>query len=155
MEKNSISHLSSYSISIFAGGLFVGVLLDIFFPMTIMAEPLNQIIGLVLIVVGTMVVYSAEKQGGTYSYLRKTANTCHIDDLTRGPYKYTRNPKYLALSLLLVGLGIILNTVFIIITAIISGMIVHFYFLKKEEAILEERHGETYLEYKSKVRKWL
>jgi protein-S-isoprenylcysteine O-methyltransferase Ste14 len=154
-EKNSISHVSSYSISVFAVGLFVGVLLDIFFPMKIISEPLNQILGLVLIVVGTLVIYSAEKHGSTYSYMRRVANTCQIEDLTRGPYKYTRNPKYLALSLLLIGLGIILNTLFIIITAIISGLIVHFYFLKKEEAILEERHGETYKEYKSKVRKWL
>ena len=157
MEKkiNSVSHISSYSISVFAVGLFIGVLLDIIFPMKIISEPLNQAIGLVLIVVGTLVIYSAEKHGETYSVLRKSANVCQIDDLTRGPYKYTRNPKYLALSLLLIGLGVILNTPFIIITAIISGLIVHFYFLKKEETILENRHGDVYREYKNKVRKWL
>jgi protein-S-isoprenylcysteine O-methyltransferase Ste14 len=153
--KDSVSHVSSHSISVFALGLFVGVLLDIFFPMKIFSEPMNQYIGLVLIVLGTAVIYLAEKHGDDYSRQRKANNVCSIDDISRGPYKYTRNPKYLGLSLLLIGLGIILNTPFIIITAAISGLIVHFYFLKKEEEILEKRHGEIYKEYKSKVRSWL
>ncbi len=155
MEKNSVSHLSSYSISVFALGLFAGVLLDIFFPMKFISEPINQFIGLALVVVATMVIYSAEKQGDKYSHSRKNSNVCSIDDFTNGPYKYTRNPKYLGLSFLLIGLGLILNTPFIIGTSILSGIIVNIYFLRKEEALLEERHGELYKEYKSKVRKWL
>lgn len=154
-EKNSVSHISSYSISVFAVGLFIGVLLDIFFPMRFITEPLNQFIGLALVVLATMVIYSAEKHGEKYSHMRKNANVCNIDDFTNGPYKYTRNPKYLGLSFLLIGLGLILNTPFIIGTSILSGIIVNIYFLKKEEALLEERHGDLYKEYKSKVRKWL
>lgn len=155
MEKNSVSHLSSYSISVFALGLFLGVLLDIFFPMRFMAEPLNQFIGLGLVIIATLVIYSAEKHGAEYSHKRKLKNVERVDDFSSGPYKYTRNPKYLGLSFLLIGLGLILNTPFIIGTSILSGIIVNIYFLGKEEALLLERHGELYKEYKSKVRKWL
>ncbi len=155
MDKNSVSHLSSYSISIFALGLFIGVLLDIFFPMRFMMEPLNQYIGLGLVVLATLVIYSAEKHGEEYSTKRKSNTVSHIEHFSAGPYKYTRNPKYLGLSFLLIGLGLILNTPFIIGTSILSGIIVNIYFVGKEEALLEQRHGELYKEYKSKVRKWL
>ncbi|MEZ4210805.1 MAG: methyltransferase [Candidatus Paceibacterota bacterium] len=155
MEKNSVSHLSSYSISVFALGLFVGVLLDIFFPMRFMAEPLNQYIGLALVVMATLVIYYAEKHGEEYSNKRKSNSISSSNELLNGPYKYTRNPKYLGLSFLLIGLGLILNTPFIIGTSIVSGIIVNIYFIAREEALLEERHGEIYKEYKSKVRKWL
>lgn len=155
MEKNSVSNLSSYSISVFAVGLFIGVILDIFFPMRLIMEPVNQIIGLVLVVLATVVIYSSEKHGAEYSNKRKQNAVCSVDQMASGPYRYTRNPKYLGLSLLLIGLGVILNTPFIIATSIISGLIVNFYFIKKEEALLEERHGEIYKEYKNKVKKWL
>jgi len=153
-KNNSVSHISSYSISIFAVGLFVGVLLDIFIPIKIIPEPINQIIGILLIILGTLVIYSAEKHGHRYSKLRKENNVSNIDDIYQGPYKFTRNPKYVGLSLLLIGLGFVLNTPFIIITSIISGVIANFYFIHKEEDLLERRHGDIYREYKKKVRKW-
>lgn len=154
-DKNSVSHISSYSISVFAVGLFFGVILDIIFPIRFVSEPMNQTLGLIIVVLATGLIYSAEKYGEKYSMDRKAGNVCHIDDMRRGPYKYTRNPKYLGLGLLLIGLGVILNATFIMITSVISALVVHFYFLKKEEALLEERHGDLYREYKSKVRKWL
>lgn len=155
MEKNSVSHISSYSISVFALGLFLGVLLDIFFPMKFISEPMNQTIGLVLVVLATALIYSAEKHGETYSQKRKAGAVCDVEEMRKGPYKYTRNPKYLGLGLLLIGLGIILNATFVILTSVVSALVVHFYFLKKEEALLEARHGEIYKQYKTKVRKWL
>lgn len=155
MEKNSISHLSSYSISVFALGLFVGVLLDIFFPYKIISEPMNQVIGLALVILATFLIYWSEKHGNDYSRKRKAGEVSHVDHMRSGPYKYTRNPKYLGLALLLIGLGVLLNSVFIILSSVVSGVFVHFMYLSKEEALLLERHGDVYKEYKDKVRKWI
>ncbi|MDQ5953082.1 MAG: hypothetical protein QG551_310 [Patescibacteria group bacterium] len=154
MEKNSVSYLSSYSISIFALGLFAGVLLDIFFPYHFMSEPLNKTIGLLTVILATTLIYWSEKHGNEYSKKRKGGEVSHVDHMRSGPYKYTRNPKYLGLALLLIGLGIILNSLFIILSSVASGLIIHFFFITKEEALLTERHGEIYKEYKGKVRKW-
>ncbi len=155
MEKNSVSNLSTYSISVFGFGLFIGVMLDIFFPMRFLSEPLNEVLGVIIVLVSTLFIFWAEKHGNSYSKKRKAGAVDSVDHMLNGPYKYTRNPKYLGLGLLLIGLGCILNDTFIIITSVVSALIVHFYFLKKEEALLEERHGDVYKEYKNKVRKWL
>ena len=155
MEKNSVSHVSSYSISVFGLGLFVGIMLDIFFPIRFLPEPLNQTLGVIIVVLATLLIYWAEKHGTSYSQKRKAGSVDNVSHMTQGPYKYTRNPKYLGLGFLLIGLGFILNDPFFIATSVVSALVVNSYFVKKEEAILEERHGEIYKEYKNKVRKWL
>ncbi len=72
-----------------------------------------------------------------------------------GLYKISRNPMYLGLLTILFGFAIYLGnlTAFLLLPA--------FYFvitemqIKPEERMLEEKFGEQYLDYKSKVRRWL
>ncbi len=72
-----------------------------------------------------------------------------------GLYKISRNPMYLGLLTILFGFAIYLGnlTSFLVLPA--------FYFvitemqIKPEERMLEEKFGEQYLDYKSKVRRWL
>jgi protein-S-isoprenylcysteine O-methyltransferase Ste14 len=75
--------------------------------------------------------------------------------VTRGPYRFTRNPMYLGLSATLLGAAILLGslTPFIVIPAFMA--LIADRFIAPEEAMLEQTFGAPYAEYKSKVRRWL
>jgi protein-S-isoprenylcysteine O-methyltransferase Ste14 len=59
---------------------------------------------------------------------------------------------HLGLSLLLLGLGLILNAFFVVLTTLTSFMIGKFIFQSREERALEKKYGIHYTEYKKSVR---
>jgi protein-S-isoprenylcysteine O-methyltransferase Ste14 len=154
-QENTISNLSSYSTIVFGLALFVAVVLDIVYPIKFVAEPLNRYLGVALILLGTIIVYWAERLGKTFSEKRRKGEITAAENLSMGPYFWTRNPKYLALAILLIGLGVTINSLFVMLSSIVSLVIINYFLLSKEEELMETRHGEIYHEYKKKVRKWL
>ena len=75
--------------------------------------------------------------------------------VTKGPFKYTRNPMYLGLITMLIGISILLGTVSPLIPIPILFIILHTQFVVREEKWMEEWFGESYLEYKNKTPRWL
>jgi len=75
--------------------------------------------------------------------------------ITTGLYAYSRNPIYVAFCLVPIGLGIFINSFWILISFLPSAVLVYCIAIKKEEAYLEVKFGEEYLRYKRKVRRWL
>ena len=75
--------------------------------------------------------------------------------VTRGPYRFTRNPMYLGLSGTLLGAAILMGslTPFIVIPAFMA--LIADRFIGPEEAMLEKTFGSRYADYKSRVRRWL
>lgn len=74
--------------------------------------------------------------------------------LTSGVFGFSRNPMYLGMVLVLVGLGLILGTVvpFVVVPLFVWLMTARF--IVKEEAMLQAQYGEMYDEYKRRVRRW-
>lgn len=154
-KKNTISHLSSYSTIVFAFALMISVLLDVVYPLKFLSEPWNRYLGLAVVVLGTLIVFWAENIGRKYSHKRKKGEITDVSHISKGVYSYTRNPKYVGLGVLLIGLGIILNSVFVTLSAFVSILVIHFFFLHKEEELLAKRHGAIYHEYEKKVKRWI
>ena len=75
--------------------------------------------------------------------------------ITSGLYKYSRNPVYLILCAVPIGIGLIFQTYWAMLSFIPSLIIVYFTAIKKEEKYLEKKFGKEYLDYKKKVRRWL
>ena len=73
----------------------------------------------------------------------------------KGPYKFTRNPIYLAMMLFGAGFGIATSNIWIIITTSLAGLLFHFLVILPEEAYLARRFGAEYAAYKGKVRWWV
>ncbi|MFZ5618139.1 MAG: methyltransferase family protein [Pseudomonadota bacterium] len=73
----------------------------------------------------------------------------------KGPYRFTRNPLYLAMMLFGAGFGVATSNVWIIITTAAAGGVIHFLAILPEEAYLKRKFGEEYAAYKAKVRRWL
>jgi protein-S-isoprenylcysteine O-methyltransferase Ste14 len=73
----------------------------------------------------------------------------------KGPYKFTRNPIYLAMMLFGAGFGVATSNVWIIITTALAGVLFHFVVILPEEAYLERKFGGEYAAYKGRVRRWV
>ena len=73
----------------------------------------------------------------------------------RGPYKYVRNPMIIGVILMLLGESLILNSMSILIFAILFIIINVIYMPLSEEKGLIKRFGEEYLHYKENVRAWI
>ena len=75
--------------------------------------------------------------------------------VTSGPYQYSRNPLYLGLTLFFVGLTLTMNTWWGILALIPLVVVMHNAVIVREEQYLEEKFGEIYRQYRSKVRRYL
>ena len=72
-----------------------------------------------------------------------------------GPFKISRNPMYLGMALLLIGVGIVLGSVTSFIGFIFFILAMEISFIPQEEKILTEQFGDEYELYKKKVRRWI
>ena len=72
-----------------------------------------------------------------------------------GPYRFSRNPIYLAFSLFQLGIAIWLNSVWLLVTLVVAVALMHYVVIRREEQYLERKCGAHYLEYKASVRRWL
>jgi len=75
--------------------------------------------------------------------------------LTRGPYKYSRNPMYVAELALWLGWAILYGSMIVFIGFLIMGLVMNYRVIPREERDLDARFGEAYREYKNKVPRWL
>ena len=72
-----------------------------------------------------------------------------------GPYRFSRNPIYLAFSLFQLGIAIWVNSVWLLATLVGAVALMHYFVIRREEEYLERRFGAQYLDYKASVRRWL
>jgi protein-S-isoprenylcysteine O-methyltransferase Ste14 len=72
-----------------------------------------------------------------------------------GPYRFTRNPMYVGLTLAYVGLSIVLNLVWpIVVLPLVLAALVRFV-VRREERHLTEKFGDAYADYRRRVRRWV
>jgi protein-S-isoprenylcysteine O-methyltransferase Ste14 len=72
-----------------------------------------------------------------------------------GPYRFTRNPMYLGLATTLVGVALALEalTPFIVVPVFVA--IITMQFIVPEDAMLTDRFGDDYGDFRRRVRRWL
>lgn len=72
-----------------------------------------------------------------------------------GPYRFSRNPIYLSFTLLVIGLSLWLNDLWLLLTLVPAAGIIAVVVIPREERFLEENFHERYSSYKASVRRWL
>ena len=75
--------------------------------------------------------------------------------VTDGPYQYSRNPMYLGMVFVLVGMGLVLGAISPFLVVPIFIWVIQQRFIQPEEAMLEGTFGSSYTAYKKHVRRWL
>jgi protein-S-isoprenylcysteine O-methyltransferase Ste14 len=75
--------------------------------------------------------------------------------VTSGPYRFSRNPIYLAMTILYIAGAIALRITAALITVPLALVVLHVGVILREERYLERKFGDRYRQYRSHVRRWI
>jgi len=75
--------------------------------------------------------------------------------IVNGPYRFTRNPMYVGITLIEIGLGLALDNLWIALFALPALAAVHVLAVRPEERYLRGKFGESYAAYLARVRRYL
>lgn len=135
-------------------GLVIIFVVDQYLPLQRFTSDLAQALGSVAIVAGLLLLVLA---GGLF----KKADTELIPFrevralVTDGVYRFTRNPMYLGMALILLGTACTTGTVAGLLVVPVFMAIIEARFIRPEEAMLRSIFGEEFVAYCAKVRRWL
>jgi protein-S-isoprenylcysteine O-methyltransferase Ste14 len=75
--------------------------------------------------------------------------------VVRGPFRYMRNPMSLGLVTTMFGLALFCRSISMLLFSVILFFTLHGIVVFWEEPYLEKRYGESYVQYKHSVNRWL
>jgi protein-S-isoprenylcysteine O-methyltransferase Ste14 len=71
-----------------------------------------------------------------------------------GPFRFSRNPLYVALTLMYLGLSLLANALWVLLLIVPVMALMHYGVVRREERYLEVRFGDAYRDYRSRVRRY-
>jgi protein-S-isoprenylcysteine O-methyltransferase Ste14 len=139
---------------VYLGAIGVGVGLELAWPLPFLPHGIAAPLGLLLVVAAvTLFAASARRFRAAGTPLPGNRPTTVI--VRRGPYRLSRNPIYLAFSLLQLGVAVWVNGAWLLVTLAAAVGLMALVVIPREEAYLAKRFGSEYLAYKTTVRRWL
>jgi protein-S-isoprenylcysteine O-methyltransferase Ste14 len=136
------------------GSIGLGVLVHWFWPAQLLPASISVPIGVPLVLVAVTLFASSvrtfRKAGTPVPGNRPTTIIVRT-----GPYGFSRNPIYLAFTLLQIGLAAWVNSLGLLITLLPALALMVLVVVPREERYLEARFSSEYLPYKREVRRWL
>lgn len=141
---------------LFFACLGAGVFLDYLYPFQIISCPwaFRIVSGCLLIAVSGLIAVGAFRALiNCKTPFNPAKPTLKI--VCEGPFRYSRNPLYLALLLLLGGIAALRCSLWLVCAEITLFSLLEYFAIRPEEKYLADKFGDEYLEYKSSVRRWL
>jgi protein-S-isoprenylcysteine O-methyltransferase Ste14 len=139
---------------LYGGGFIVVLVLRWLWPMPIVGHGSPLWAALALSILGVAIVVLAARTlraaGTNVDPMRPTTAI-----VTAGPYRCSRNPIYVGLTLLYLGLASAFNTWWTVIVLVPILAIMHLGVVRREERYLEQKFGEPYRQFCSRVRRYL
>jgi protein-S-isoprenylcysteine O-methyltransferase Ste14 len=121
-----------------------------FVPAAVPAPWLGGVVFVVALALFAWAIATITRAGSNVPTNRPT--TSIVDT---GPYRFTRNPIYLAMMLALAGLAIAFDSPWPLVTLVPFALVIRYGVVAREEAYLERTFGEVYRRYRARVRRWL
>ena len=75
--------------------------------------------------------------------------------VTSGIFKYSRNPMYLGMLMIIISTSIFYLNIYSILTPFLFVFWINKFQIKREEIFLTKKFGKEYLLYKTKTRRWI
>ena len=136
----------------------IQILVDIFtFPSDFIPQPYN-LIGILLIPVGMFLVIWANYtllHIGKIGLRAREPMQIPSNLVLGGPFRYSRNPLYLGVLIMALGLTIVWSGLVMLLGSIVIYIVFRYIFIEREEIILEGEFGEEYRDFKNRVRRWI
>jgi protein-S-isoprenylcysteine O-methyltransferase Ste14 len=140
--------------STLGASIIIAVILHYFFPVAIVIPFPYNLLGLLIIGLGTYLVLQSVLLLRSYNTtLEPSGNPSSL--VTKYPYNHSRNPIYLGDLLIALGAATILSSLSSFIAPIIFFLVVNTIVIPFEENRLQKNFGIEYERYKRSVRRWL
>ena len=128
--------------------------LHVFLPVVRLVPEAWSVPGLVPIIVGVGVMVAAARQFANAETAIKPFDQPSTL-VTRGVFRVSRNPMYLAMIVILIGGALAWGTLTPLLIPPVLALLLSRRFIVREEASLSETFGASYGQYKGRVRRWL
>lgn len=139
---------------IFLGGLIIGGVIGWFYSVTFLPNYWGRALGGIFVVLGLGIIFVAKsKMAKAETNIEPWKPTTAI--LSDGIYGASRNPVYVAMIVVYLGVVFLFNSLTILLPLILVLLVMHYGVILREERYLEEKFGKEYLSYKEKVRRWV
>jgi protein-S-isoprenylcysteine O-methyltransferase Ste14 len=158
MESTSSSRDSAGVVAppplIFLAGLAIGFALEALLPGSSLPAAVQWILGGLLLVAGLALLASFntsfQRKGTAVEPWKPTTAI-----VTTGPYRLTRNPAYLGMTLVYAGIAVLAAALWALVPLPLVLLIIDRMVIAREERYLERKFGEEYLGYKRSARRWI
>lgn len=142
---------------IYLSGIALSLVLHAVFPLPWLGSPMSDIlvaVGWLALLAFAALMFTAIR---TMTKARTPINPNRQPEhlVTEGPFGITRNPIYLADTLLLIGLGLVAGIAWFLPIALIAAFVTRKIAIDREEKWLYEKFGKRYRDYAQRVRRWI
>ena len=139
---------------VYLGGLAVGFALEALLPGSSLPSVVQWVLGGALLVAGLALLASFnttfQRKGTAVEPWKPTTAI-----VTTGPYRFTRNPAYVGMALVYVGIAVLSQALWVLVPLPVVLLIIDRGVIAREERYLERKFGQEYLEYRGRVRRWV
>ncbi len=134
--------------------ILMGLGVDYFWPFSFLPQSILNPIGYTVIILSFLlfglVLREFSKSNTSIDHRKPTTEV-----IVSGPFRYSRNPVYVSLTMLVIGIAIVADSIWVIVTAVPSVLIIHYFVILKEETYLLDKFGDEYQQYMRTVRRWI
>jgi len=139
---------------VYGAGFVMGLLLHLVFPLHVLPTTLARGIGVVCVLVSLpLALATLRVLSRAHTPVDPMKPTTAL--VTEGPFRYSRNPIYLALTLLYLGVALLINALWILLLVVPAVLVLRYGVIAREEAYLTRKFGDAYRQYTAQVRRWL
>jgi protein-S-isoprenylcysteine O-methyltransferase Ste14 len=139
---------------LYLGALAAAFLLRWFWPLPFWGREVAVWVGIALVLVGLAIgVWGRQTmvRAGTNVDPRRPATAI----VTSGPFRFSRNPLYVGLTLIYLGITTALDTAWGLVVVVPLLVVMHQGVVRREERYLEQKFGDGYRQYRAAVRRYL
>jgi protein-S-isoprenylcysteine O-methyltransferase Ste14 len=133
----------------------MGLLAGARYPVHFMRSTLSRTLGGALLASGLLLgpIWGVRALRNAGTTLRPDKPTATL--VTEGPYRFSRNPLYLAFTLIYAGIALIAGSLWGLLMLVPVNLIMSRFVIRREEEYLERTFGEEYERYKKTARRWI
>ena len=139
---------------VYGGAFIIGLLLHLVLPLHVLPTTLARGIGVACVLVSLPLAFATLRVlSRAHTPVDPMKPTTAL--VTEGPFRYSLNPIYLALTLLYLGVGFLVNALWILLLVVPVLVMIRYGVIAREEAYLTRKFGDVYRQYTVQVRRWL
>ena len=139
---------------LYGAGFVLGLGVEFVWRTHLAGPAIRFTLGPALVILGLIVTLSALRafqRAGTNIEVYRPATSLVV----AGPYRYTRNPIYFALTVAYLGAALLADSVWVLALVVPVVIIIHFGVILREERYLAAKFGRAYQDYARAVKRWL